>query len=270
MKTFEQMFESMQHALFELEDGDIISKTKMQIHIVQTYLSDLKEHIQKRGFQSIEEEINFFKNEKPKMLGLLLYFAHIHKIESKRPSFLVEEYLTKELLKLKIPMEEQKAFYEYYHSNATSLDHIYFVRGFKEIEHIVDYYYYDMDKSFSTGYDFLISVFLSIDMVQEYIDKEILKLGGMPDTCISLTNKLKWTNTKAGLVELIYGMQLSGLINNGNIRIKELAIVFEELFDIELDNIYNIFIEISARKTVRTPLLDLMKNNLIAKMDENL
>ena len=270
MKTFNQMLDSMHMRLSEVGDADIISKTKKQIHIVQSTLSDLKEQIKKKGFSTIDEEINFFKHEKPQMLGLLLYFAHIHKIESKRPPLLVEDYLTKELLKLKIPIEDQKPFYEYYHSKATSLDHIYFVRGYKEIEHIVDYYYFDMDKDFSTGYDYLISLFISIEKIQDYITKEIQKLGINPVVSSCINNTLKWTSTKAGLVELIYGIQLSGLINNGNIKIKELTIIFEELFNIELENIYNIFIEISARKTVRTPILDMMKKNLIAKMDENL
>ena len=78
-----------------------------------------------------------------------------------------------------------------------------------------------------------------------------------------------WSGSKIDLVELIYALKHSGLINNGNTEVKELATHLGKVFNIELeDNIYRIYQDIKLRKTVRTKFLNKLADNLNQKLNE--
>jgi len=74
-------------------------------------------------------------------------------------------------------------------------------------------------------------------------------------------NKINWTGTKTDLIELIYALHSSGAINNGNVEIKDMAILFQEMFNIDLGNYYHSFVEMRTRKINQTKFLDKLKDN---------
>ena len=62
---------------------------------------------------------------------------------------------------------------------------------------------------------------------------------------------------------------MSGQINNGNIGLTETVQQVEELFQMDLGNVFRSFQEMRQRKKdSRTKLLDLMKERLLHRMDE--
>ena len=63
-------------------------------------------------------------------------------------------------------------------------------------------------------------------------------------------------------MELVYALQASGLINNGNVGIKDLATALEQLFYVEVGDYYRIFLEIRMRKSNQSKLLDFLKTSL--------
>ena len=69
------------------------------------------------------------------------------------------------------------------------------------------------------------------------------------------------------MIELIFALQSSGVLNSGQIEIKELAEMFEKLFGMKLGNYYHIFNEIRLKKKNRTSLFDLLREKHIYKMD---
>ena len=79
---------------------------------------------------------------------------------------------------------------------------------------------------------------------------------------------LNWTGTKASLIELIYSLHGVDAINNGNVDIKQIATLFEGLFNIKLGNWYRHFQEIRLRKNGRTNFIDQMKKNLEERLDD--
>ena len=68
---------------------------------------------------------------------------------------------------------------------------------------------------------------------------------------------------KIDIIELIYALHNSGSINKGTADIKEIAVIFEQVLNIDLGNYYHIFVELKARKTKRTKFLDFLKESLI-------
>jgi len=63
---------------------------------------------------------------------------------------------------------------------------------------------------------------------------------------------------------------LSGTINGGNSDIKELAICFGKMLNIDVeDNLYRAFLDIKSRKTIQTKFLTTITENLNRKINED-
>src|SRR5690606_19909359 len=120
----------------EIEADCSIQHLEAVIHLILKSLSELKEYILKRGFKNINEEIRFFKYQKPVVVAKLIYYNTIYKIETKKPygTKSIRKYLNKELKKLKRFFDNNLDFYKYYRSNNSFLDDKYFLRGNLDIQ----------------------------------------------------------------------------------------------------------------------------------------
>ena len=84
---------------------------------------------------------------------------------------------------------------------------------------------------------------------------------------------LQWTGNAIDLVELIYGINEMGCINNGKMPLKQLAPLLYKIFGVEAKDCYRFYIDIKRRKNEsRTYFLDRMQEKLNEKMlrDEEL
>lgn len=114
----------------EIETDCSLARLETVIHLVLKCLSELKEYVLKRGFKNTNEEIRFFKYQKPVIVAKLIYYNTIYKIETKKPygTKPIRKYLNKELKKLKRFFDNNLDFYKYYRSNNSFLDDKYFLR----------------------------------------------------------------------------------------------------------------------------------------------
>ena len=88
-----------------------------------------------------------------------------------------------------------------------------------------------------------------------------------------LASPLQWTSNAIDLVELIYGINEMGCINNGEMPLKQLAPLLYQIFGIEAKDCYRFYIDIKRRKNEsRTYFLDRMQEKLNRKIlhDEEL
>ena len=58
----------------EFESDFSIQKTETIIKLIIQSLSDLKEYVLKNGFKNTDEEIQFFKYQKPAIVSKLIYY----------------------------------------------------------------------------------------------------------------------------------------------------------------------------------------------------
>lgn len=245
-----------------LQDYEYIIKTILKS------LHELKTHLIKTGFKSKEEEIQFFKEIKPKIVSRLIYFTTIYNIKAKWPhggEKKNRKYLNNELSKLKRFFNQNLEFYKYYRTNSTYLDHKFFIRGCLDIKLSLDPHYFQTDLSFSTSHDYNVAKIIANDLIQVYIEDQ---LYNNDQKKISDNSTLNWTGSKTAMIELIYALHSQGVLDNGNTDIKVIAKTFERVFNIELGDFYHTFMEIKSRKINRTKFLDSLCNALIRKMDE--
>lgn len=87
------------------------------------------------------------------------------------------------------------------------------------------------------------------------------------ETTASTSPVLQWTGNAIDLVELIYGIDEMGCINNGNMPLKQLAPLLYKIFGIESKDCYRFYIDIKRRKNEsRTYFLDRMQEKLNERM----
>lgn len=78
---------------------------------------------------------------------------------------------------------------------------------------------------------------------------------------------LRWTGNAIDLVELIYGINEMGCINNGKMPLKQLAPLLYKIFGVESKDCYRFYVDIKRRKSEsRTYFLDRMQEKLNEKM----
>ena len=82
--------------------------------------------------------------------------------------------------------------------------------------------------------------------------------------------KFRWTGKATDLVELLYALDTCDCINNGEIGVEELADVLSEIFDVEIKNCYNVYMNMKRRKDdSRTYFLDELREKLNKRMMES-
>ncbi|AZI19396.1 RteC domain-containing protein [Empedobacter brevis] len=265
-KFYNETLSELETTITEIETDCSVQRIEAVIYHILECLSELKGYVLKRGFKNIEEEICFFKYQKPAIVAKLIYYNAIYKIETKKPYGVkpIRKYLNKELKKLKRFFDNNIDFYKYYRSNNSFLDESFFVRGKHDIKLWLDTFYFEADHRFSTSHDYKVAKIIANDLIQVYLEDRLNNINVKRGS----DNSLKWTASKTALTELIYALYSHGVFNNGNTDIKLIAKTFEEAFNIELGDFYHTFMELKARKINRTKFLDSLCEALIKKMDE--
>ncbi|MVZ67583.1 tetracycline regulation of excision, RteC [Sphingobacterium sp. DK4209] len=269
IKFYTDILSKLESSISELDLQTDYSTQRIEaaILLIVKCLSDLKAYIQKRGFKDVNEEIQFFKHQKPTIVAKLIYYNAIYKIETKKPygTEPIRKYLNKELKKLKSFFDNNLDFYKYYRSNNSFLDESLFVRGKHDIKLWLDTYYFQSDHSFSTSHDYKVAKIIANDLIQVYIEDQLY--NKIQKDKLKASKILKWTGNKVALIELIYALHYQGVLDNGNNDIRVLAQYFESAFGIDLGNFYQTYLELRNRKMNRTKFLDALREILLEKMD---
>lgn len=259
--------------LIDLEIDDQIKKCEQAITIILKSINELKKTTIKSNFKSQNEEIQFFKDIKPKFTSKLIYYNTIFKIETKKPhggERILKKYLNNELDKLKRYFDNNLDFYKYYRTGSNYLDHKYFSRGKIDIKLALDSFYFEVDHSYSTSHDFKVAKIMAHDLIQVYLEDQLLMLENKEPKEKSQVNpkvKQTWTGSKVALIELLYALHTEGVFNNGSSDLKDIAEYFENIFNINLGQYHRAFLEIRMRKSDQTKFLNALKEKLIKRME---
>jgi hypothetical protein len=259
----------------DLEIDDQIKKCEQAITIILKSINELKKLIAKNNFKSKSEEILFFKEIKPLFTSKFIYFNRVYKIEMKKPNGgnrILKKYYNNELLKLKAFFDNELEFYQYFRSGSTYLDYKYFLRGEFDIKLALDSYYFESDMSFTTSHDFKVATILANDLIELYIENQLIMLENKENTEKSQRKpnvKMTWTGSKVALVELMYALHTEGVFNNGAADLKEIAEYFEHVFEIDLGQYRRAFLEIRARKSDKTKFLTTLNEGLLKRMENS-
>ena len=111
---------------------------------------------------------------------------------------------------------------------------------------------------------FNFSCILSRKMQKFLATPQVPPLISANNTTETATSLLQWTGNAIDLVELIYGIDEMGCINNGNMPLKQLAPLLYKIFGVESKDCYRFYTDIKRRKNEsRTYFLDSIFTSLI-------
>jgi hypothetical protein len=247
------------------------------ILFLKEMLSSIKAEVSQEGFNTEQEEIDFFKSIKPQVLGKLIYYNKIFRIETTCPvdnGKMYYNYFESQFKTLKAEYTESicnEDFYRYYRAGRTDRDHSYFRLGQINYHEGLKSGVFEIDVNFSTYYDNKIAHIIGNELLYTYllnkIDLEenqnmILRSG---DT----SKDISWTNSQTALIELIYALYASNSISHGNLGIRKMALIFQVLFRIPLHDVHHAFHRMKTRSGSRTIFLDQLKQALEEYMEKD-
>ncbi|GAA3573360.1 RteC domain-containing protein [Snuella lapsa] len=273
---YQNLLSEFESNLEQLESGneDILYIAESGIAHVEKCIKRLQLEITRKQFSSLNDEIYFFKHIKPQIFSKLIYYVKLFNIESKRPRNSANnqiKYFNAQIEKLQAYFSDNLEFYNYYRRGATSLDDKYFVRGNSDLRLPPESLHFLIDDQFSTCQDSTVATIMAYDMLIVYLQQEIDKIKTNMDNLnhnsIERPSRLFWTGSKTDLIELIYALHSSNVINSGTVDIKQLASHFEYMYNIDLGNYYHTFIEIRSRKNSKTKFLDKLIELLNQRME---
>ena len=276
-EEIEKILEQVEVDISEIDlyGYDIIETSLSMVHRLQAVLNDLRTKIQSYVFSTKEDEILFFKTQKPEILGRLLFFYKIYRIETQCPNGsndVIRSYINRELDNLTYFFNRNLDFYQYYRSHSTIYDEYYFIRGKADLRFCTDSAQFDKDPNFSTGYDYKVAKIISNEMLRIYLNKRIVKLETDNQIEDNLQKCLKYpfrfTGKKVFLIELGYSLASSGDFNNGNVEIKEMMNFLSTVCQIDLGDYYAAYIAMKERKN-RTAYLHHLIDCLTKRMGED-
>ncbi|MGV8815909.1 MAG: RteC domain-containing protein [Gelidibacter sp.] len=276
MKSINQVLTDYKHSLQLIEKTDLtkIKNIKAGIELSRDTILKLRALIQSPNSFAIEEdEIHFFKNIKPFVLGRLKFFGELQKFELKWPKSNVKDqkkYIETSSKYLDNFRTDNITFWYYIKNKETRKDGFYFLRSNYQVGIDGDMSQFIVDPEFTTGYDHLKAKFVAADLLSKHYKRLLLKLTNKESSLVSeliLDKNRTWNGSKTDLVELIYALQAAGVLNKGQVEISKIIQFMEIIFNTNLGNAYKTFTEIKAREKDRTKFLDTLKLALLAKMD---
>lgn len=250
------------------KNSDSIIILNLTVDWLESKIEEMHRELKRYKFNTPHEEIQFFKELKPQLISKLIFYNKALELETNMPTYkkMKIKFFQKELEYIYQYTMKNKEFTEYYRSKASHKDNDYFIRNNSKRGN-KDCYLINYDKKVCTSHDYKVATTIANDLLSEYLEDKIETVKYK--TSLHPKSNLSWTASKVDLVELIYALQQSGSINGGSADVKEIAVNFGRILNIDIDEgIYRSYQDIKARKTVRTKFLNTITDNLNLKMNE--
>lgn len=273
------LVELLQDFKLELTDlkydhPNLFKRARLGLELSTKTLHHMHDQLLKNPFKNDQDEIYFFKCIKPEPYSFWIYYKQVLYAEEFAEvclSHLFKNFLHKRISELHEFHREHKQFSLYLQSGRKDLDHVYFLRSQAsdyEIRTMEHYRYH----CFSTAYDHIHGKLLALPKLHKYYQKKLYELehpkaiDPEDDSDFDMP-KLRWTGSKAALVELIYALHHTKTLNHGKYGIQEVGRVFQHFFGMELDDMFKVYGEIRSRKKTRTKFLDELRYHLNMGME---
>ncbi|GAA4196187.1 RteC domain-containing protein [Pedobacter jeongneungensis] len=269
---FDNLYYKLEGELIDL--GNDAAFYPARLATISRALKVLRDRVETNGFLMDWEEVMFFKFVKPRFYMLYIYEVELYNLISGVPrgtEDMVKDYYLSELSFIKRFYLQHSFLYDYYQREEEAMDDAFFLRRNLDVllpevagAGVIGVF----EDCFSTNQDYNFAKFRALEKLQDYIIERIRLIYIRPEPVLPadillVKGKLQWTDEKIKLVELAYGIFLSGSINGGKLEIADVVAWLEQSLSIDLGVAYRKFISIGRRKNVSyTKYLDEMRGKI--------
>lgn len=266
----DRFYTALENQLSEitLSDTPLIEQYRASIMVSKKAMNKLKNYISSYAFENTFEEVHFFKEIKPKFYSKYIYFINIHNFLLQKPTggqSIQQDYINMHLFELKTFFDHNRAFYSYYRSGMRQMDENYYTRGGFDVHAELEDF--EEDEQYSTSHDYKLSKIIAHERFQEYLNLELARVGN--EDLVALNGRKifpfphpQWTASQTDAAELLYALQTSCAVNNGNIEINELVAIWEFVFQMEIKEPYHKLLDITKRQKEMFVFLTRLRNSL--------
>jgi len=266
---------SAQLILIEKQNEEITQQANLSVNYCKDILSKMNQIVLTNSFENEKAEIDFFKRLKIVPLSKLVYYSEVLTFEIQYPKASKEEqikYIEKRIHKINKFYSYNLDFIQYVREDKIHFDHLYYTRINCDSYNFTNTKLYYRTPEFSTSHDILLGKLKGYDLLIIYLRNKLYNLQNTKPqnpNKPSIKSNLHWTSSKVDLTELIYAIYSSGVVNNGSVKIKDLASTFEQVFNIDLGNYYHTFTEIRARKPKAIKFIERLNDSLIDSIQKS-
>ncbi len=249
------------------QDMDLLSTANHCLELCAQFLDFLKIQILENGFKNNREEIQFFKSIKQAPLSNYLYYKSLKLFLTEKPRALKKskiKFVEKKLKNLNHFFQSNIDFCQYIDCNQHYLDSYYFIRIKMNTPQSIQYHNL-LEPSFHSPKDSLLAQYTANKKLVYFYEERLERIKNdevLGSNTHYNADILSWSSSKTDLVELIYALYHSKVINGGKTDIISISRIFEKVFNIELGEIYKTYSEIKERKKNRTKFLDEISHDL--------
>lgn len=272
----ERWLHEMESELALMDDVEVLPAERLRhnMQLITRIIGDVKNLVLDEGFASAEVEIHFFKNIKPRFYAWQIYELLLYNLRMQLPvgtPDMIRAYYEDELQQVVRIFRIEAFHYEYYRTKATELDKLYFLREANKGD-MPNLDFIDPPTGFSTAMDYKFAKYIAY----EWLRNHLLELLTAAQTAVKIQRStrervviLKWTGDAINLVELAYGIWLTGQINNGNAGIAEIMQWLETNMQVTIGRPFRRWQSISNRKRVSpVKFIDQMKGAILKRLDD--
>lgn len=267
----ETLYRQMDAGLQELdaETEDPVLAARKALMMIRAVMSALREYLSAHPWKDRSEEIRFFKHEKPRFQGRLIYYLKKFHLETRLAAAHADRkigVLTQERRRIEVFFEHHREFYQYYITGAEYMDEWFFVRNRYDPLLADEDAFMALDPDFCTLHSYKVARILAYRSFREYLEDR-LEVFRPKEPAEPKPDTLIWSARKTELVELLYALHTVGAFNQGTADITRIAEALETAFQVRLGNFYHVFQELRNRKRSRTPFLDQLKHALSERLE---
>jgi hypothetical protein len=253
---------------------DPLERLTYVLKIIDDTMYEIRKVLRANTFINVQEEINFFKYIKPEILSHRIEEGLKYNLTINKPigtSEIQLKYFEEELKALHSFFRMNAFYYQYYRNKFFELDSLFFIRNSGPLTVPIADIIIPPEAEFSAPMSYLFSKFIAYENTQYFILEQIAELqnpGGKKKAPASEAADLKWTGDSINIVELAYGLWLTGQLNNGNASLNQIVRWLEANLHVSIGIVQRRFDEIGRRKRLSpTRYIDQMRDNILKKIE---
>ena len=272
----EKWLREMESELTLMDDVEVSSVERLRhtMPLITRIIADVKKLVLDEGFASPEAEIHFFKLVKPRFYAYQIYEVLLYNLRMQMPAGtpeMVKAFYEDELQQVFRLFRVEAFHYQYYRTKATELDKVYFLRDANAGD-LPELDFIDLPPGFSTAMDYKYAKYIAYEWLRDHLLELLMNAQTSVKIQRSVRERvviLKWTGDAINLVELAYGIWLTGQMNNGNAGIGEIMQWLEVNLQVTIGRPFRRWQSIAGRKRIGTvKFIDQMKAAILKRLDD--
>jgi hypothetical protein len=246
------------------------AKVKSCVDLSDDMIYRLRQNVDREQLTT-RERIELNRDVFPEIIALRFSAIMRYQIETNMPAgpdHLSRSWLEQQLAQIKLHRELNAFYYQYYKTGSVELDELYFAAG-KVLQQDLILAEAPVAPDIAPAMSTVFARFRAEDL----IEKELIGWLKGPEPRQSPvaddSYQIRWTGDIVNLVELIYGLHLTGQINNGNLSMNDIVRWAEHHLGVSIGIIQRKFSEIQRRKRLSpTKYIDQLKDAVLKKIEE--